>query len=89
VINVGDALQIMSNGRYKSIEHRVIANGSNNRISVPIFINPMPSDKISPFPEVLAGGEKAVYKEVLYSDYVKHFFRKAHDGKKTIDLAKI
>jgi feruloyl-CoA ortho-hydroxylase len=49
----------------------------------------MPSDKISPFPEVLAGGEKAVYKEVLYSDYVKHFFRKAHDGKKTIDLAKI
>ncbi|KAJ6964813.1 feruloyl CoA ortho-hydroxylase F6H1-3-like [Populus alba x Populus x berolinensis] len=89
VINVGDALQIMSNGRYKSIEHRVIANGNNNRISVPIFINPRPSDKISPFPEVLASGEKAVYKEVLYSDYVKHFFRKAHDGKKTIDLAKI
>ncbi|CAK7339129.1 unnamed protein product [Dovyalis caffra] len=89
VINVGDALQIMSNGQYKSIEHRVIANGSKNRISVPIFINPRPSDKISPFPEVLASGEKAVYKEVLYSDYVKHFFQKAHDGKNTIDFAKI
>jgi feruloyl-CoA ortho-hydroxylase len=38
---------------------------------------------------VLASGEKAAYKEVLYSDYVKHFFRKAHDGKKTIDFAKI
>ena len=31
VINVGDALQIMSNGRCKSIEHRVVANGSKNR----------------------------------------------------------
>ncbi|KAJ4830622.1 hypothetical protein Tsubulata_039363 [Turnera subulata] len=89
VINIGDALQIMSNGRYKSIEHRVIANRSKNRISVPIFINPRPSDIICPLPEVLASGEKAVYKQVVYSDYVKHFFRKAHDGKNTIDFAKI
>ncbi|KAF5735710.1 feruloyl CoA ortho-hydroxylase 1-like [Tripterygium wilfordii] len=89
VINVGDALQIMSNGRYKSIEHRVLANGSKNRISVPIFANPRPRDMIGPLPELLAAGEKPLYKQVLYSDYVKHFFRKAHDGKKTVDFAKI
>ncbi|KAG6679526.1 hypothetical protein I3843_14G135300 [Carya illinoinensis] len=89
VINVGDALQIMSNGRYKSIEHRVLANGSQNRISVPIFVNPKPCEIIGPFPEVLAGGEKAAYRQVLYSDYVKHFFRKAHDGKNTVEFAKI
>ncbi|CAI9106725.1 OLC1v1005944C1 [Oldenlandia corymbosa var. corymbosa] len=89
VINVGDALQILSNGRYKSIEHRVIANGSRNRISVPIFVNPRPSDIIGPLPEVLQNGEKPIYKQILYSDYVKHFFRKAHDGKETVDFAKI
>ncbi|KAL5560511.1 hypothetical protein UlMin_036722 [Ulmus minor] len=89
VINIGDALQIISNGRYKSVEHRVAANGNYNRISVPIFVNPRPSDIISPLPEVLANGEEALYKQVLYSDYVKHFFRKAHDGKQTIDFARI
>lgn len=90
VINIGDALQIMSNGRYKSIEHRVVANASKTRISVPIFVNPRPSDVIGPLPEVLGiSGEKAMYKQVVYSDYVKHFFRKAHDGKSTIDFAKI
>ncbi|WMV56481.1 hypothetical protein MTR67_049866 [Solanum verrucosum] len=89
VINIGDALQIMSNGRYKSIEHRVIANGNNNRISVPIFVNPKPSDVIGPLKEVLESGEEPIYKQVLYSDYVKHFFRKAHDGKDTVDFAKI
>ena len=89
VINIGDALQIISNGRYKSVEHRVAANGNYNRISVPIFVNPRPSDIIFPLPEVLASGEEALYKQVLYSDYVKHFFRKAHDGKQTIDFARI
>ena len=89
VINIGDALQIMSNGRYRSVEHRVTANGSSNRISVPIFVNPRPQDMIGPLPETLANGEKPIYKQVLYSDYVKHFFRKAHDGKNTVDFAKI
>ncbi|XP_015878746.3 feruloyl CoA ortho-hydroxylase F6H1-3 [Ziziphus jujuba] len=89
VINVGDALQIMSNGRYKSVEHCVVANGSKNRISVPIFVNPRPHDIIGPLPELLASGEQPIYKRVLYSDYVKHFFRKAHDGKATVDYAKI
>ncbi|KAJ0714071.1 putative oxoglutarate/iron-dependent dioxygenase, non-heme dioxygenase domain-containing protein [Helianthus annuus] len=88
VINVGDALQIMSNGKYKSVEHRVSANGSRNRISAPIFVNPKASDIIGPLPEVLQSGEKPLYKHVLYSDYVKHFFRKAHDGKATIEFAK-
>ncbi|KAE9600812.1 hypothetical protein Lal_00011321 [Lupinus albus] len=89
VINIGDALQIISNGRYKSIEHRVTTNESNTRVSVPIFVNPSPSDVIGPLPEVLANGEKQIYKNVLYSDYVKHFFRKAHDGKMTIEYVKI
>ncbi|KAK3037032.1 hypothetical protein RJ639_031606, partial [Escallonia herrerae] len=81
VINIGDALQIMSNGRYKSVEHRVVANGRKNRISVPIFVTPKPTDVIGPLSEVLESGETPKYKQVLYSDYVKHFFRKGHDGK--------
>ncbi|KAL2540853.1 Feruloyl CoA ortho-hydroxylase 1 [Abeliophyllum distichum] len=89
VINVGDALQILSNGRYKSIEHRVIANGNNNRVSVPIFVNPKPSDVIGPLPEVLQTGEKPIYKQLLYSEYVKHFFKKPHDGKETVDFATV
>ncbi|CAN6819219.1 unnamed protein product [Brassica oleracea] len=89
VINIGDAMQILSNGRYKSVEHRVLANGSNNRISVPIFVNPKPESVIGPLPEVVANGEEPVYRDVVYSDYVRYFFKKAHDGKKTIDFAKI
>ncbi|XWS58760.1 hypothetical protein CRYUN_Cryun08bG0061700 [Craigia yunnanensis] len=89
VINVGDALQILSNGRYRSVEHRVVANGSKNRICVPIFVNPRPGDMIGLLHELVASCEKPIYKQVLYSDYVKHFFLKAHDGKKTIEFAEL
>ncbi|CAH1439300.1 unnamed protein product [Lactuca virosa] len=87
-INIGDALQIMSNGRYKSVEHKVVANGHDNRISVPIFVNPRPSDVIGPLPEVINSVENTLYKHFVYSDYVKHFFRKSTNGKDTIDFAK-
>ncbi|XP_054782729.1 feruloyl CoA ortho-hydroxylase F6H1-3-like [Prosopis cineraria] len=87
VINIGDEMQIMSNGRYKRVEHRVNANGSKVRVSMPLFVNPRPSDVIGPWPEVVASGEKALYKNVLYSDHV-NFFRKAHDGKQTVKFAK-
>ncbi|XVF47210.1 hypothetical protein PTKIN_Ptkin03bG0090900 [Pterospermum kingtungense] len=89
VINIGDILQIMSNDRYKSIEHRVVANGSNNRVSVPIFVNPGPDAVFGPLPEVLESGEQPLYKEVKFSDYFKFFFSKKHDGKKTMDFARI
>ncbi|GMN47123.1 hypothetical protein TIFTF001_016300 [Ficus carica] len=89
VINVGDVLQIMSNGLYKSVEHRVLPNKNKNRISIPIFVNPGPDAIIGPQPQVLETGEKPRYKQVLYSDYFNHFFSKPHDGKKAIEFAKI
>ncbi|KAH9789173.1 Feruloyl CoA ortho-hydroxylase 1 [Citrus sinensis] len=55
----------------------------------PLFVNPKPEAILCPFPEVLANGEKPLYKPVLCADYSRHFYTKAHDGKKTIDFAKI
>nr|DAD28626.1 TPA_asm: hypothetical protein HUJ06_030094 [Nelumbo nucifera] len=34
VVNVGDHLEIFSNGRYKSVLHRVLVNSSKSRMSV-------------------------------------------------------
>ncbi|XP_027166558.1 feruloyl CoA ortho-hydroxylase 2-like [Coffea eugenioides] len=53
VINVGDALEIMSNGRYKNFEYFVTVSKSHNRISVLFFTSPTPCAIIRPFEEVL------------------------------------
>lgn len=88
VVNIGDVLQILSNDRYKSVEHRGMANHSS-RVTIPVYCGPLNDSVIEPLPEVLEKGERPRYKKTVYSDYLKYFFDKPHDGKKTIESIKI
>eukprot|EP00262_Sarcandra_glabra_P009447 TRINITY_DN23834_c0_g1_i1.p1 TRINITY_DN23834_c0_g1~~TRINITY_DN23834_c0_g1_i1.p1 ORF type:complete len:380 (-),score=52.77 TRINITY_DN23834_c0_g1_i1:133-1233(-) len=89
VINVGDTLQILSNGRYKSAEHRVRTTRAQSRVSVPVFASPRAEDKIGPLPQVVERDGKARYREVSFGEYMNNFFGKAHQGKKSLDFAKL
>uniref|UniRef100_A0ACD5XVP1 Uncharacterized protein n=1 Tax=Avena sativa TaxID=4498 RepID=A0ACD5XVP1_AVESA len=56
IVNVGDHLEIFSNGRYKSVLHRVRVNSTRSRISV-ASLHSLPSERvIGPAPELLADG---------------------------------
>jgi isopenicillin N synthase-like dioxygenase len=89
VINVGDTLQILSNGRYKSAEHRVRTTSTQSRVSIPIFTIPKPTEKIGPLPQVVEIDGVARYREFVLQEYMNNFFAKAHDGKKSLDFAKL
>ncbi|XP_017979609.1 PREDICTED: feruloyl CoA ortho-hydroxylase 1 [Theobroma cacao] len=89
VINIGDTLQILSNGKYKSAEHRVRTTSTKSRVSIPIFTTPKPSAKTAPLPQLVEKGGVARYRELVFGDYMKNFFANAHDGKKSLDFAQI
>lgn len=76
----------MSNGRYKSAEHRVCTS-SKSWVSVPLFATPKPSENIGPLPHLVKSDGDAHYKQVLFGDYMKNFSGKAHEGKKSLDFA--
>lgn len=78
--------QIISNGRYKSAEHRVGTTSTNSRVSIPIFTMPKPTEKIGPLPH-LVEQEGTCFKELLFQDYMNNFFSNAHDGKKSLEFA--
>ncbi|MDU8926677.1 2OG-Fe(II) oxygenase family protein [Alisedimentitalea sp. MJ-SS2] len=50
VVNVGDMLHRMSNGRLKSTPHRVINRSGHERYSVPFFYDPHVSTTVTPLP---------------------------------------
>ncbi|KAJ8420200.1 hypothetical protein Cgig2_029428 [Carnegiea gigantea] len=59
VINTGDQIEVLSNGRYKSAWHRVRANPDNTRRSIASFYNPSYKATISPAPQLVEAVEKA------------------------------
>ncbi|XP_021287607.1 feruloyl CoA ortho-hydroxylase 1-like [Herrania umbratica] len=89
VINIGDMLQILSNGRYKSAEHRVRTTSTKSRVSIPIFTSPKSTEKIAPLPQVVKEDGVTRYKAFVFADYMNSFFGNAHDGKKSLDFAQI
>ncbi|KAL6975543.1 Gibberellin 2-beta-dioxygenase 1 [Sarracenia purpurea var. burkii] len=68
-INVGDSLQVMTNGRFNSVRHRVLANSLKSRVSMIYFGGPPLSEKIAPLPSLMEGEEDSLYTEFTWSQY--------------------
>lgn len=53
VINTGDQIEVLSNGKYKSVWHRVLATPDGNRRSIASFYNPSFNATIAPAIELV------------------------------------
>lgn len=73
-------MQIMSNGQYKSIEHRGVVHPEKERLSIAAFHSPNMQAKIGPLPD-LAGKSGAQYKTSTHEDYVRTVVASKLDGK--------
>lgn len=93
VINVGDLLQIMSNDKYKSVEHRVVMNSHEEaRVSVGIFFNPgKRGDSIfyGPLPELVSSESPPTYRNFTMSEFLGTFFKRDLASKALIDYFKL
>ncbi|KAG6697412.1 hypothetical protein I3842_09G197300 [Carya illinoinensis] len=90
VVNVGDAIEIWSNGKYKSIEHRAVTNESKARISYAAFVCPHDDVEIEPLGYVPdAERSDKMYKKVRFGDYLRQSMNRKLDGKANIDFAKM
>ncbi|XP_043716239.1 protein DOWNY MILDEW RESISTANCE 6 [Telopea speciosissima] len=90
VINIGDQLQALSNGRYKSVWHRAIVNSDNARISVASFLCPENCVVIEPAKEVNDDGSQVppIYRSFTYAEYYKKFWSRNLDQEHCLELFK-
>ncbi|KAK3148714.1 hypothetical protein QOZ80_3AG0207700 [Eleusine coracana subsp. coracana] len=91
IANVGDVVEVLTNGKYKSVEHRAVVSASHERVSMAAFHTArFDDDAYGPLQEMmLDGGEQPRYRTMSVEDYVKLVFSSKLDGKNIMDAMKI
>ncbi|KAJ0241531.1 Gibberellin 2-beta-dioxygenase 1 [Hirschfeldia incana] len=67
--NVGDSLQVLTNGRFKSVKHRVLTNSVEARVSMIYFAGPSFTQRISPLTCLMNNEDESLYEEFTWSEY--------------------
>ncbi|KAK6133589.1 hypothetical protein DH2020_032718 [Rehmannia glutinosa] len=65
------SMLVMTNGRFRSVKHRVLADILKSRLSMIYFGGPPLSEKIVPLCCVMEEGEESLYEEFSWSEYKK------------------
>ncbi|XP_021768848.1 protein DOWNY MILDEW RESISTANCE 6-like [Chenopodium quinoa] len=76
VVNMGYQMQIISNGKLKSAEHRVVTNTQKARTTAAYFILPSKNCIIQPAKALVKMGDSPLYKQFQYAEFIETF--KAH-----------
>jgi isopenicillin N synthase-like dioxygenase len=70
VINIGDIVQVWSNDRYHAALHRVIvANPTEERYSIPFFLNPSYETTYEPLPTTVTGDRPPAYRRIHWREF--------------------
>lgn len=88
-IHLGDQVQIVSNGRFKSVLHRAVTNSSSARISIPTFHPPSMDSFVAPAESLIDDKHPAQYRGCKYGEYYEIFANKPLLGKVLLDQLKI
>ncbi|KAL0011519.1 hypothetical protein SO802_006627 [Lithocarpus litseifolius] len=89
VVNIGDILEIVTNGIYRSIEHRATVNSERERLSIATFYSPKLDGDMGPAPSLVKPERPALFKRIGVADYIKGFFSRELRGKSYVDAMRI
>lgn len=92
LINLGDFLQLITNDKFLSVEHRVLANrGDEPRVSVAsFFVHLLPSFRVyGPMKELLSEQNPPKYRDTTVTEYTRHYMARGLDGNSVLHQFKI
>ena len=80
---------MLTNGKFRSIEHRAVTNKDTERLSVVTFHAPRFDADIGPLPQFIDDAHPCLYKTYKHAEYNRHYISNKLEGKKLLDFAKV
>ncbi|KAI3446849.1 hypothetical protein Pfo_003514 [Paulownia fortunei] len=87
LVNVGDQLEIMSNGIFRSPVHKAVTSSERERNTLAMFCAPDPAKEIEPLDELVDDKRPRLFKKVR--NYPETYFHYYQQGKRPIDAVRI
>ncbi|KAK2442248.1 flavonol synthase/flavanone 3-hydroxylase [Trifolium repens] len=75
-VHIGDQLEVLSNGRYKSVLHRSLVNKERKRMSWAVFVAPPHDVVVGPLPQLVNDQNPAKFSTKTYAEYRYRKFNK-------------
>lgn len=90
LVNIGDQLEIVSNGKYKSVLHQAIVNNRATRISIATTHGPRFDKLVAPALELVDNeNSQAKYHGMTYREYLELQQGNRLDGKSCVDRIRV
>ncbi|GLJ27427.1 hypothetical protein SUGI_0538530, partial [Cryptomeria japonica] len=81
VINTGNMMEVMTNGRYKSIIHRAVTNKEKERLSIGVFYAPGFTEEITTSPELIDDNHPCLFRKFIHQDYMQDYYTRGAKSK--------
>ncbi|KAI4300374.1 hypothetical protein L6164_033760 [Bauhinia variegata] len=89
VVNIGDHLEIFSNGRYKSVLHRVLVNAEKSRITVASLQSLAFNCSVRPSPKLIDEKNPKRYKDTDFGTFLDYVTKQEPKGKSFLESRKL
>ncbi|KAE8730766.1 Thebaine 6-O-demethylase [Hibiscus syriacus] len=89
IVNIGDIMEIVSNGIYPTIQHRATVNSVKERLSIATVYSPRLDGDVCPAPSLISPQNQPLFRRIGVADYFKNLYTRELHGNAYLEFLRV